>query len=276
MWYHQAYCEVKHGQNQDEHPSCRDRRGRNDARAVAVGEGHPHHPLCGSQDGVLRPLSREPRRDGRQGDRGRSGSVSQARRGREVRHHNPQRAARGGVRAEEDVGEPQRDHPCQDGRYGVPCARHRARHNSARARLEEAYRHCPSRVRRRIQGRGDEGEGRQGGAELRRQLPHRVRLRRQGGHPAGDPQHESEHRELRAQLLQLRARHKDGPVVLHQGHHLQDIRPHLQGHLRGDLRGGVQREVRSGGDRVFLHPHRRRGRARHALRGRLHLGAQEL
>ena len=36
---------------------------------------------------------------------------------------------------------------------------------------------------------------------------------------------------------------KAGPVVLHQGYHLQDLRPPLQGHLPGDLRRGVQGAV---------------------------------
>ncbi len=36
-------------------------------------------------------------------------------------------------------------------------------------------------------------------------------------------------------LLQLRSGHQTGPVVCHQGHHLQEVRPPLQGHLPGDV-----------------------------------------
>ena len=37
-------------------------------------------------------------------------------------------------------------------------------------------------------------------------------------------------------LLRVRPGHQAGPVVRHQGHHLQEVRPPLQGHLPGDLR----------------------------------------
>ena len=115
------HCEVKNGQDQNDYTPRRDRRGRNDPRALAVGERHPHHSLRRPQDGILRSFSREPRR-----------------------------AEGGGVRAQKDVGEPQRDHPCQDGRHRVPRARHRPRHHASRPRVEEAHRHRPSRLRRRV------------------------------------------------------------------------------------------------------------------------------
>ena len=76
--------------------------------------------------------------------------------------------------------------------------------------------------------------------------------------------------------FELRAGHQAGSVVRHQGHHLQDLRPPLQGHLCRALRDRVQGEVRGGGHRILLHAHRRCGCAGHPLRGRLHLGVQEL
>ena len=44
------------------------------------------------------------------------------------------------------------------------------------------------------------------------------------------------HRLLRALLLQLRAGREDAPLVRHQGHHFQKVRPSFQGYLCSDLR----------------------------------------
>ena len=77
------------------------------------------------------------------------------------------------------------------------------------------------------------------GADGRRLPPDRLRLRVRRRAP-GPVQQGQLHLLLCPLLLPVRHRHQAGPVVRHQGHHLQEVRPHLQGHLPGDLRRGVQ------------------------------------
>ena len=57
-----------------------------------------------------------------QRDRGKRRGYAQIRRSRQMRHHHPQRPARGGIRPQADVEEPQRYHPRHTGRHGVPRA----------------------------------------------------------------------------------------------------------------------------------------------------------
>ena len=85
------------------------------------------------------------------------------------------------------------------------------------------------------------------------------------------------HRQLRPLLLQVRPGHQAGPVVRHQGHHLQEVRPHVSRTSSQEIYDAEYKEkFEAAGHRVLLHPHRRRGGPSHPLRGRLHLGLQEL
>ena len=54
---------------------------------------------------------------------------------RQMRHHHPQRPARGGIRPQADVEEPQRYHPRHTGRHGVPRASGGERRLPLRAQL---------------------------------------------------------------------------------------------------------------------------------------------
>ena len=220
---------------------------------------------------------KRPRRDRRPGDH-RFGRGHQAPgRGREVRHHHAERRARGGVRPEADVEEPQRHHPRHARRHRVPRAHPGEGHPARRAQLGRAHHHRAPCIRRHLQEHRDRrARCRQGGARLhgrRRHRDPRARARvRRPRHRPGRAQPRRQHRQLRAQLLQLCARHQAGPLVLDEGHHLEEVRPPLQGHLRRDLRGGIRAGVRSGRHRVLLHADRRRRGARDEGARRVHLG----
>ena len=186
----------------------------------------------------------QPGRHRRPGDHGRGAGQQEVWRVGEVRHHHPQRPADDRVQFARDVEEPQRHHPRRAGRHGVPRAHPHQLHQAGGEELEKAHHHRPPRLRRRVQGhRVPHPRPRQGGAGVHRRRRHRaapdgVRLRVPGRF-AGPVQQGHQYRELRPQLLQLRPFHQTGPVVRHQGHHQQEVRPHVQGHLRRNLRGGV-------------------------------------
>ena len=155
--------EYGYGKNQNEKPDRRNGRRRNDPRFVAMDQRYPHLPLCRSENRVLRPRPCQPRQDGRPGHRGRCEREQKIQGRRQVRDHHPQRAARGGVQTQTDVEEPERHHPPHPGRNGVPRAHPRKGHHALHPRLEKADRARPSRLRRRVFGRGNaHGAGRQG------------------------------------------------------------------------------------------------------------------
>ena len=115
----------------------------------------------------------------------------------------PNAAARGGVRPQADVEEPQRHHPRHAGRHGVPRAHHGEGHRALRAQLGKAHHHRPPRLRRRVQERRDpRARPRQGGAGLHRRGRHRdsgetrARVRRPRRGP-GHAQPGRLHRQLR-------------------------------------------------------------------------------
>ena len=70
-----------------------------------------------------------------------------------MRHHHPQRPARGGIPPAPDVEKPQRHHPRRAGRHRVPRP-HRGGYGdvpTAGTRLEATYHHRAARLRRRVQ-----------------------------------------------------------------------------------------------------------------------------
>ena len=71
---------------------------------------------------------------------------------------------------------------------------------------------------------------------------------------------------------------KTGPVVRHQGHHLQAVRPHLQGHLPGQVFDAEYKaDLRRRWASTYFYTLIDDAVARvDPLRGRLHLGLQEL
>ena len=75
-----------------------------------------------------------------------------ARRRRQVRHDHARRGAGRGVRPEEDVEVAERHDPQHPRRRRVPRADHHLEHPAARAGLDEADHHRPSRPRRPVQG----------------------------------------------------------------------------------------------------------------------------
>ena len=80
-------------------------------------------PLCGSEDRVLRSGPAQPGCHPGSGDHGCRPCQQEVWRGSQVRHHHPQRPARGGIPPAPDVEKPQRHHPRRAGRHRVPARR---------------------------------------------------------------------------------------------------------------------------------------------------------
>ncbi len=112
----------------------------------------------------------------------------------------------------------------------------------------------------------------------RRQRAAQVRrLRRPGRrHRPGAVQPGCVDPRLRARQPQLRPEPQLPGIPEHQEHHPEGLRRPLQGHLPGDLRRRVQGAVRGRRSHLRAPPHRRHGRLRHEVGGRLRLGLQEL
>ena len=166
-------------------------------------------------------------------------ATKRLRRGRQVRHHHPQRPARGGVPPQADVEEPQRHHPRHPGRHGVPRAHrgqgHRARASAAGKSPSPSpvtpTATCTRTPRCRVPG------PRQGGARLHRRptAPRPASSSTTSTAPAWsramhnlDASIESFARSCFEYALDS----KQDLWFCHQGHHLQEVRPPLQGHLR--------------------------------------------
>ena len=195
-----------------------------------------------------------------------------------MRNHHPQPGPRRRVQPQEDVEEPQRHHPGHARRDGLPQAHLREEHPALRDHLEAAHHHRPARLRRRLRQLGDDHPLRgNGGAHVharpggRRGLAENRRLQGSGD-PAGHPQHRRVDPEFRQGLFCLRPLREDRSVVQHEGHRLQDLRRAVPRHLPAGVRGKLEGDVRGGGNRVLLHPHRRRGRTGHPVRRGIPVG----
>ena len=164
----------------------------------------------------------------------------EVRRRRQVRHHHPQRPACGGIPPSRKCGRAPTapSAPC----WTAPCSAHpswsRAFTPCVRTWKKpitiarHAYGDVYKDTEMRVPGAGEGGAG--------------VHRRRTARRPAR-PIHDFEGRRrgaghaqswmtpsaaLPAPAFSYALYHEAGSVVLHQGHHLQDIRPPLQGHLR--------------------------------------------
>ena len=162
---------------------------------------------------LLRPRHREPRRDRGPDHGGRRQRDQGARRRRQVRDDHARRGAGRGVRPEGDVPLAERDDPQHPRRRHLPRADRDLEHPAARAGLDEADHHRPSRVRRPVPGDRHEDPGRgQADAQLhaeRRLRPDRARgLRLPRGRRGrdGDVQPRRLDPRLRPRLAPLRAR----------------------------------------------------------------------
>ena len=105
-----------------------------------------------------------------------------------------------------------------------------------RAQLDAPHHHRAPRLRRRVQKRRDARPG-AGKVELVYTAPDGTETR-EPVHVFDGPawcrhaQPRRLHRQLRTQLLQLCARSEAGHLVRHQRHHLEEVRPSLQGRLQ--------------------------------------------
>lgn len=73
------------------------------------------------------------------------------RRGRQMRDDHAERAADGRISAaDRDVEKPERDHPFDSGRHGLPRAHSAGLHQAGRAHMEKADHDRPPRLRRRV------------------------------------------------------------------------------------------------------------------------------
>ena len=225
---------------------------------------------------------REPRRHRGSGHR-RGGRGDQAlRRGREVRHDHPRRGARGGVRPEGDVPLAQRHDPQHPRRRHLPRADRDLQHPAAGARLDQADRDRPSRLRRPVPRDRPRGPGR-GHPDahlhaLRRRRADRargVRLPRPG-HRAGDVQPRRLDPRLRPRLAALRARPRL-PVYLSTKN---TILKRYDGRFKDIFAEVYETEFEADFARRRAHlrtpPDRRHGGRRPEVGGRLRVGLQEL
>ena len=151
----------------------------------------------------------------------------------------PNAAARGGVRPQSRCGRA----PTAP---SAPCwtARCSARPSwstgiePVRAQLEKAHHHRASRLRRRVQERRDcasPAPARWSWSTPPRTAPRRAELVHEFEGPGiaqGMHNLDASIESFARSLLRVRPRRQAGPVVCHQGHHLQEVRPPLQGHLR--------------------------------------------
>ena len=199
------------GEDQGRQPGGRDGRRRDDAHHLAVHQGQAHPALPRHRARLLRPRHRAPRRHRRPGHHRLGQRHQEARRRREVRHDHARRGPRRGVRPEEDVEEPQRHHPQHPRRRHLPRADRHLEHPAARARLDQADRHRPSRARRPVQGHRLQGAGRRHGHDdLRARRRQRAggdedrRLRRRRRRGDGHVQLQRQHPRLRPRLAALR------------------------------------------------------------------------
>ena len=163
----------------------------------------------------------------------------EVRRGRQVRHHHPQRPARRGIPPSTNVEEPQRHHPRHAGRHGVPRA------HPGQGRITPTVRTWKKPITIARHAYGDVYQATPKSAfpaparpswsspartvEETRQADLRLQGRRRGAWACTTL--DALHRQLRPLLLSVCAGREAGSVVLHQGHHFQDLRSPLQGHL---------------------------------------------
>ena len=116
-------------------------------------------PYLDVEPALLRSGRRASRRHRRQGDhRGRRGDqAAQCR--RQVRHHHARRGAGEGVRPQVDVEVAQRHDPQHPGRHHLPRADRLLERAPAGARLDQADRHRPPRLRRPVPRHRPQGPG---------------------------------------------------------------------------------------------------------------------
>ena len=183
----------------------------------------------------------------------------------------PNAAARGGILPQADVEEPQRHHPRHAGRHGVPrarswsaalsrpCAPGKAPITIARHAYGDVYKNAemtiPGPGKAELVYTADDGTE-------TRALIHRFQGRRasfRGMHNL-DESIESFARSCFDYALDVRR----GSVVLHEGHHLQDLRPPTsRTSLTRSFDAEYEGKFDGGGHRILLHAHRRCGGARH-------------
>ena len=133
-----------------EEPGRRPRRGRDDAGHLAADQGEADLPLSRPAAALFRPVDRESRSHRRPGHHRRGPSHPGLRRRREMRDHHARRGAGEGVRPQEDVEVAERHHPQHPRRRHLPRADHLQQRAAARAGLDQADRHRPPRLRRRL------------------------------------------------------------------------------------------------------------------------------
>ena len=112
-------------------------------------------------------------------------------------------------------------------------------------------------------------------ARRRRRADHEVIKIKPGGGVALGMFNPGVHRGLCARASPMRCAGIP-PVPVDQEHHPQGLRRHLQEHLPARLRRGVQGAVRGRRAHLRTPPHRRHGRLRPEVGGRLPVGLQEL
>ena len=168
-----------------------------------------------------------------------------------MRHHHAERAARGGIQAQGNVEKPQRHHPRDSGRHGVPRADHRERHRRRSFPPGKSPSPSPATPTATSTRASETRVPRARKAELvvtdtdgNEDAQTHPRFRRRRASCRACTTSTARIASFRAAPAStMRCRPQAGSVVRHQGHHLQEVRPPLQGHLCGDLRGGIQGKV---------------------------------
>ena len=225
---HRACEAADHAQDQGCQPGRRHRRRRDDPDHLAPDQGEADLPLSRHRPPLFRPRHREPRRDRGQGD-GRGGRGDQAgRRRRQVRHDHAGRGAGRGVPPQEDVEVAERHDPQHPRRRHLPRADHLPERAAPGARLDQADRRRPPRLRRPVprhrlpvpgKGKltikfvGDDGTG---------DRARGLRLPRLGRRD-GDVQSRRFDPRFRPRLAQLRPRAEVPGLSLDQEHHPQGL-----------------------------------------------------
>ena len=169
-------------------------------------------------------------------------ATKRLRRGGKVRHHHPQRPAHGGIPPARRCGRVPTapSAPCWTAR----CSARPSWSRASRPSCAPGKSPSPSPVTPTATCTADSGNAHarpgQGGAGIYRRgrarrsgrlsMTSRARRIVQGMHNTG-----CLHRQLCPLLLPVCPGCEAGSVVLHQGHHLQDVRPPLQGYFSGNL-----------------------------------------
>ena len=163
----------------------------------------------------------------------------------QVRHHHSQRRPGEGIRSQGAVEEPQRHHPGHAGRHRVPRPHPGPEREAGRQRpgpSPSSSAVTPTATCTRTPRSPFRVRGGPSWSFAPTAAKSTERIQSDPGvfgsrHPAGHAQHRRLHRELCPGLLHLRPGPEHRRLVLHQGHHLQDLRRPVP----GDLPAGASR-----------------------------------